>query len=185
MNDRLGDCIQTYTGKQFYPLDVRQEDIDIEDVAHALSMKCRYNGHCRKFYSVAEHSVYVARELECRYPADKNVILWGLLHDAGEAYLPDTPSPIKHMGIGILSKCEEDILKVISKKYDLSYPPPVEVKKIDNILLMTERAQVMAGGCVSGWNLSELPIDLEIIFYSPMVSKTIFLSEFNRINNMR
>ena len=54
------DWIQTYSGKKFYPLDPRPEDIDIRDIAHALSLNCRFNGHCRCFYSVAEHSVGVS-----------------------------------------------------------------------------------------------------------------------------
>ena len=32
---RQGDWLQTYTGKQFYPLDPQPEDIDIQDIAHA------------------------------------------------------------------------------------------------------------------------------------------------------
>lgn len=52
--------IQTFTGRQFWPLDPRAEDVDIRDIAHALSMKCRYNGHCREFYSIADHSCRVA-----------------------------------------------------------------------------------------------------------------------------
>jgi hypothetical protein len=61
-----GDWIQTATGRPFWPIDPRPEDIDIEDIAHALSMLCRFGGHCLRFYSVAEHSVllsqYVAPE---------------------------------------------------------------------------------------------------------------------------
>ncbi len=52
-SNRKGEWIQTYTGKQFWPLDPRPEDIDIEDIAHALALTCRFNGHCDYFYSVA------------------------------------------------------------------------------------------------------------------------------------
>ena len=58
--ERRGDWMQTHSGLRFYPLDPRPEDIRIEDIAHALPMICRFNGHCSRFYSVAEHSLNVA-----------------------------------------------------------------------------------------------------------------------------
>lgn len=70
----------TYTGRQFWPLDPRAEDIDIRDVAHHLSLICRFNGAGRAFYSLAQHSCLVADTL------DAPLKLWGLLHDAAEAY---------------------------------------------------------------------------------------------------
>ena len=60
---RKGDWMQTYTGRQFWPIDPRANEVHIEDIAHALSMMCRYNGHCRTFYSVAEHSVLVSQHV--------------------------------------------------------------------------------------------------------------------------
>jgi 5'-deoxynucleotidase YfbR-like HD superfamily hydrolase len=76
------------------PLNMRMHDIDIEDIALALSNICRYTGHVARLYSVAEHSVKVSARLqESGYgPA---VQLAGLLHDAAEAYLSDVPKPIK------------------------------------------------------------------------------------------
>ena len=58
---RVGDWIATFTGRQAYPMDLRPSEITIEDIAHSLSMQCRYTGHCLRFYSVAEHSVLMAR----------------------------------------------------------------------------------------------------------------------------
>lgn len=81
--------IQTFTGKKF-PLDKPDPAlIDIEGIAHALSLLCRFNGHCTRFCSVAEHSVHVAREI------DLDLAMEGLLHDAAEAYLGDVHSPLK------------------------------------------------------------------------------------------
>ena len=85
---KLAGWIQTYTGKKFWPLDPRPEDVDIVDIAHALSMQCRFGGHCLRFYSTAEHSVYVSHH--CGSAA-----LIGLLHDGSEAYLLDMLAPIK------------------------------------------------------------------------------------------
>ncbi|MDO4254358.1 MAG: hypothetical protein Q4C81_04310 [Kocuria sp.] len=87
-----GNWMQTYTGRRFYPLDSRPEDVDVVDVAHALSMQCRYNGHVRLFMSVAEHCVLVSRLVPSEHA------LWGLLHDATEAYVGDMVRPLKlHM----------------------------------------------------------------------------------------
>lgn len=81
--------IETYTGKHF---NLAEPEFDITDIAHALSMNCRYNGHCRYFYSVAEHSVLVAKIMRLLKLGDP---MEGLLHDATEAYLSDVPAPFK------------------------------------------------------------------------------------------
>ena len=106
--------IQTYTGRKFYPLDPHAEDVCIEDIAHALALKCRYTGHCREFFSIAQHSVMVSRMVP------ESDAICGLLHDATEAYLPDVARPIKDQiwGLtGILSERievhEKRLMKVI------------------------------------------------------------------------
>lgn len=81
--------IQTYTGCQFKPYNPIPEHIYIEDIAHSLSQQCRFNGHTREFYSVAQHSVLVAEQCQPRAK------MWGLLHDAAEAYVSDLATPIK------------------------------------------------------------------------------------------
>jgi uncharacterized protein len=71
----------------------------LEDIAHALSMTCRFNGHCKVFYSVAEHSVNVAKLVNFAFtekPHNKApVVLAALLHDAHEAYVGDVITPMK------------------------------------------------------------------------------------------
>ena len=86
--------IMTYTKKMFDPLRPNVEQIDIEDIAHALSMLCRANGHFKTFYSVAQLSINCAREAKARGHSDK-VQLACLLHDASEAYLSDITRPVK------------------------------------------------------------------------------------------
>lgn len=83
--------IRTFSGLYVDPLNMRAEDIRIEDIAHHLANECRYAGACPHHYSVAQHSVLVALMFE--HPEMK---LAGLLHDAAEAYLKDIPSPVKH-----------------------------------------------------------------------------------------
>lgn len=87
-------CITTYTGKNFDPLDVDESLLDIKDIAHALSLMCRGNGHVQHFYSVAQHSLACAKEAKER-GYSKEIILGCLFHDASEAYLSDVTRPIK------------------------------------------------------------------------------------------
>src|ERR1700683_336889 len=89
MADR-GAWIVTFSGRRFYVLDPRPSDVRIEDIAHSLSLQCRFNGHVKNFYSVAQHSVLVSERCD---PADA---LYGLLHDASEAYIGDMSAPLKH-----------------------------------------------------------------------------------------
>lgn len=86
--------ILTFKKKEFYPLDPNIEDIDIEDIAHALSLLCRANGHFKHFYSVGLHSLNCAYEAIARGYSE-NVVLGCLLHDASEAYLADITRPVK------------------------------------------------------------------------------------------
>ena len=86
--------IMTYTGKMFDPLQPDAERIDIHDIAHALSMLCRGNGHLRSFYSVAQHSINCMKEAKARGYSER-IQLACLLHDASEAYLSDITRPVK------------------------------------------------------------------------------------------
>ena len=180
---REGDWCQTYTGVHFYPLDPRQEDINIQDISHALSMQCRFNGHCSKFYSVAEHCVYVYKELKRRFPLDYNLQLWGLLHDLAEAYLPDIPRPIKKMDIGVLRDCEKNIMRVACSRYGITTEEPKEVKIVDTALLATEAGELMTekvNDCHQ-WYLPEEPLDIKINCWNPEEAEKNFISAFNYI----
>jgi 5'-deoxynucleotidase YfbR-like HD superfamily hydrolase len=92
---RVGNWSQTFTGLQFWPCDPRREDVRVEDIAHALALQCRFAGHCRVPYSVAEHSVRVAEWVWDETSGDRRASLAALLHDASEAYCVDVPRPLK------------------------------------------------------------------------------------------
>jgi hypothetical protein len=130
--------IQTYTGRHFWPLNPRAEDVSIADIAHALGMKCRFNGHTREFYSVAEHCVVLANFLA----DDKEVARYALMHDAAEAYWPDVPRPIKQ-AVPILKEYENQIERAIFEKFGLEFPMPeriaATVKAADTRILLDER----------------------------------------------
>lgn len=177
--NRKGGWIQTYTGWQFWPLDPRPEDIDIVDIAHALAMKCRYGGHSRRFYSVAEHSVLVSRHL----PVE--LALWGLLHDAGEAYLADVPRPVKPSLEGF-EALESTVMAVVVQRFNL-FPliQPAEVGRVDAALLADERPQVMRT-IDRDWDLPEPPLgDVKLEFWNPNQASSRFLAEFARLNGER
>jgi hypothetical protein len=128
--------LQTYSGKQIFPLDPKPEQICIEDIAHALAMICRFNGHTHSFYSVAEHSVFVALNV----PVEHRVA--ALLHDASEAYLCDLPRPIKHNVAGY-AEAEDRLMKVIAEKFKFSLPLAPCIKEADTRILLNEREQML------------------------------------------
>lgn len=165
--------IQTYTGQKFYPLDPNPENIVIEDIAHSLSLLCRFNGHCREFYSVAEHSVRVSQLVP------DELSLWGLLHDAAEAYVSDMPKPVK-IQIPDFSEHEEKLLKVIANRFDLSYPMPLEIKEADEIMLATEKRDLMDTAPES-WGLRYKPHLDPIEVLSPSEAKQHFLERFQEL----
>lgn len=101
--------ISTWTGRQIYPLDPKPDQICLEDIAHGLSHKCRYNGQSL-FYTVAEHSVHLADW--CLRNGDRRLALYALLHDAAEAYLPDVTAPIKPL-FPEFGEREDKMLEVI------------------------------------------------------------------------
>ena len=137
--DRLhSNCVELFTGKMFWPLNPITEDIDIIDIAHALSNKCRYTGHTRQFYSVAQHCILMARETSETYKLES------LLHDATEAYLPDIASPIKGHFNGF-KDIEERLHVAIAERFNLIHPLPKQVKALDRKILRAEKWYLMHG----------------------------------------
>ena len=139
---RKGDWLGTYSGKRFWPLDPRPDEITSLDIAHALSLKVRWTGHVNRFYSIAQHSLRVAnvtRALVQGMMTD-TIVAYALLHDAAEAYLPDVARPVKPFLTGF-HEIEHGVQRAILTKYGLPevYGDMAEkiaqVKRADNILL--------------------------------------------------
>ena len=132
----MSDYIMTYTGIHFYPVDPRIEDINIRDIAHALSYICRGNGQVKNFFSVGQHCIYCAMEARARGYGDR-VAMACLLHDASESYMSDVPRPFKKY-ISEYNEMEEHLLGLIYTKY-LGTPLTDEeqslLKKVDDDLL--------------------------------------------------
>jgi 5'-deoxynucleotidase YfbR-like HD superfamily hydrolase len=131
--------ILTFMGEQFYPLAPAVERIHIEDIAHALGHLCRFNGHVRSYYSVAEHSLRVSHAV----PAE--AALWGLLHDAAEAYLGDVVRPLKHhTAYGEdYQRHEANLMAAICARFDLPPTCPSSVLRADHEQLQEEWRYLM------------------------------------------
>ena len=167
-----GDLMQTFTGRCFRPMDPNPADIFIVDIAHALSMQCRYAGHTRKFYSVAEHSIYVSKFVPQRFA------LWGLLHDAAEAYSADIPRPLKQQ-LTEWAPIERRIMDAVCIRFGLPFVEPPEVKEIDVRMCEDERRALMAPGD-QAWTPQQ-PVGAIIYAHPQERAKELFLLEFMKL----
>jgi len=158
------DCIRTFTGLYMNVFEPTPEMINIRDIAHALSMECRFSGHLPNFYSVAEHSVMVSRI------APKELKLQALLHDASEAYLRDIPRPIKPK-LTNYKAIEDKLMRIIAGKFGFDYPLSSEVHMADAEMLQWEWDELMIG----------IPGNEPVVCMDPKLVEANFLSEYYRI----
>lgn len=175
--ERSGHYIITYSGNKIYFSDIRPEDIEIEDIAHSLSNVCRYTGHCKWFYSVAEHSVWASTH------APLGEALNALLHDAAEAFMCDMATPLKRFLDATnptLSKrlrgIEDRIMTAVHAKFGGSWPMSAAVKEVDHRMLATEMYQLMPAGVETPY-APYLGLCLTAPF-SPAEAKAAFLARF-------
>lgn len=174
--ERVGDWSQTYTGRKVYPLDPREDEIDIIDIAHSLAMQCRFNGHTRVFFSVAEHCC-LAHDL-----APQSLKLAALLHDASEAYLCDLPRPIKcHETFALgYTEAELALMRLIACRFGFEFPLPAEVQTIDRRLAMTEALQLMAP--LHEWKDRPGPFQgLHLGCWHPVFARAQFLERYRSL----
>jgi len=128
--------ILTFSGICFRPLEPRPEDVRIQDIAHALAHQCRFGGHTRTFYSIAQHSVLVS---QLSHPEDA---LWGLLHDVSEAYLLDLARPLKALFNAYLA-AERQLQRCIVERFGLAPEQPANVTAADDWMLAIEYRDLM------------------------------------------
>ena len=182
MEARKGGWCQTFTGRQFWPLDPKPEDVCVEDIAHHLSQLCRFTGASKFLYSVAEHSIRVAMEVPLE---DK---LWGLLNDASEAYLCDLAAPIKRCPeLASYRDLEDAVQAAVCERFGLSPGMPASVKEADLRMLATEAIEVMAYPPAS-WGLEAVkPYDSHKLGWGipPVEIKQQFLTFFTNLASRR
>lgn len=167
--------MQTYTGKQFFPLDPDPLLIEVEDIANALSNLCRFCGHSKFFYSVAQHSVLVSMHV------NRDIALEALMHDAAEAYTGDLIRPIKRSVMG-WNDIETNIQKVICDALNLRFNVMCgkEVLHADNVVLANEKRDVM-GNPPAEWASLPEPSEVRIKPMSSKRAKALFLKRFDEL----
>lgn len=179
-----GPWMHTASGKAFPFMEPGIADIDIHDIAHSLSMQCRFNGHIRWFYSVAEHSVNVSNEVDEQYA------MAALLHDASEAYIGDLVSPLKAK-LPDYQEIEHRLDHTIRRRYQIESYDPIqddEVKRADRAMCVLEgRALLPNPSLVDEWDFSHNPLfsttrkSHVLRGLSPEAAKMSFLKRFDEL----
>lgn len=192
-NERRGSWQQTFTGRQAWALDMRPEDIDVRDIAHALALQCRFAGHCRQPYSVAEHSVRVSLFVETglvrQYPKahtqNRRGALAALLHDASEAYCVDVPRPLKPYLDGYKS-IEAGVMLAVEAWAGLFAGMCSErlIKHADEVLLATEARDLMCAP-PAPWNLGADPLPETIEPWGWERAEREFLARYEALRDVR
>lgn len=178
--DGKGFYIRTFTGKQIYWSDIEHAPIDIRDIAHGLANNCRWTGHTRVFYSVAQHCVFAS------YLTPLAHRLAGLLHDGAEAYVHDTPSPLKwHLkgqGFTAFADIEKAVDKRIFEALGVPWPRDHSVKRVDMRLLSTEHRDLMPKEAERAY--MDPPYSFIIRPWSPEVAEAIYLRRYEELTRV-
>jgi 5'-nucleotidase len=180
-----GPYLQTVSGRWVNPFDPDPSQLDAGDIARALANQCRFGGHSRVFYSVAQHAVIVSELVEQR-GGDVEDVFAALMHDATEAYLGDMPHPLKHRSpLGAAFKQAEDHLeRALRERFQIK-PDVPEIKRADRALLATERRAFSA----EDWHWPELegvePVDLELQAMSPDEAAEAFAQRYAGLDARR
>jgi uncharacterized protein len=155
----------TFTGQKFHLLNPSADEVHLEDIAHALALENRFCGATPKPYSVAQHSVLVSyraeRIAEASYPEHqesiRRIALWGLFHDAAEAYLKDLHRPLKH-ALPEYEFVESRVMRVICEHFGLHvFSMPASVRQADNEILACELRDLWAAPRTSIWRNESQP----------------------------
>lgn len=173
---RYGDWITTYSGVQYYPLDPRVEDVRIEDIAHSLSLQCRFNGHSKFFYSVAEHCWLLSYAVPDPYKLE------ALGHDGEETYTSDLPAPLKRSDdMAQFREVGARNAKVVYEFMGLEYPESDVVKSFDKRIIRNE-GEVLLKDCTWFNHLKPIP-DIEIVGYEPRKMEQLYLERYYELRD--
>lgn len=174
--------ITTFTGRYFDIVQPRAEHVEIEDIAHALSIEPRFGGHTVMPYSVAEHCVLVTRLVasEVGYKSHwKPTLMWALLHDASEAYIKDIPRPLKDM-MPEYKAIERRVMGAVIERFGMLSQMPVQVKEADDEMLKREAQNLFmrAPEWVSGLKFDPGPWRP----FDAVGAKAAFLKMFHKVS---
>lgn len=174
------DWMMTYTGRHVFPLNVKPGDIDVKDIAHSLSMQCRYNGHTANFYSVAEHAYLISRALE-RDGHDRITCLTGLLHDASETYVGDIIRPLKNSLNNATKPAELKIEAAVSEHFGLPWPWPDVVDQYDKRIIVDEKDSALLFGPHKPWNWDMQALRVTIYCWHPHLARDMFMQRYKTL----
>lgn len=169
--------IQTLSGKKFSYQFATADDIDIEDIANALSNICRFAGHLPEFYSVAQHSVLTSLIVPAEFAFE------ALMHDAAEAYCQDIPAPLKAL-LPDYQRIETLVDDLIRQKYGINPEQAAVVKYADLVMLATERRDLdIDDGSV--WQVLEGIPTTDVFQITPLRPGQAFGLFMNRFNELK
>jgi hypothetical protein len=184
--------MMTRSGVKFDLINPTAEMIVIDDVAHHLSMICRYNGATNKFYSVAEHSVYVFRQVKrqirnligatAKFSHDDVVVMMvALLHDGPEYVIGDVCRPIKHqVGMSYFRGKDDQISRLFMERFELPFIMNDLIKDVDDRIIFDEWAALMRPTedyiCVTG-----KPLGIHIGGWMPELARSMFMDAYNEL----
>jgi len=171
-----GHWMDTYTGKHFHLLNPQSDEVDIQDIAHHLSLLCRFTGACRTFYSVAEHSVRVSHIVS---PKSQ---LAALLHDAAETYINDVSRPVKNI-IAQIEALDLSLLEFIYQTLQITGFDWNEIKHADDVLVMTEGRDLMVNSYM--WRKVAEPLPEKIVPMLPREAESLFLARYKYLEVAR
>lgn len=160
--------IQTFTGGKFSFDNIEQNEIDILDIAHALSNQCRFSGHVRYFYSIAEHSYHCSFLVPAEYALD------ALLHDASEAYIVDVPKPLKYL-LPDYCRIEDRVMAHIASVFGIQYPFHESIKAADIAMLYAERNCLLTAPPQEWSDEHVTPANVVIRCWNPETAKQHFV----------
>lgn len=169
--------ILTAAGRYFNFVYPNSNEFEIEEIAHALAHICRYTGHVNRFYSVAQHSVYVSHIV-----SPENALA-GLLHDAAEAFVGDVAAPLKRL-LPDYQAIEKKVEAAVLTRFGLSATLPPEVKQADIIMLATEQRDLMPHHS-DEWEWETIPgivpLAMTVVPVDPLTARVQFLNRFAQL----
>jgi hypothetical protein len=170
--------MQTYSGRRFLPLAPKSSDIELADVAHGLAMTCRYGGHARRFYSVAEHCVLVSENVDQRFARE------ALLHDSAEAYIGDMIRPLKHQPeMAEFRRAEAGIERAVFERFGIisTDESHAVVKLVDERILIDEINALMPDPSMYVELRAIKPLGITIHAWSPQQAEAAYILRYREL----